>query len=279
MLWIRGDHIRGPMHDAELKDYLASFDLFSGAHEEEGQNYLNYSFRRLLLTLELIPPASAGDSKLLELGANPYFLTLLLTRCHAYRLHLANFFGEGHLPTGKGVQILSSRKYDERHEFAFNHFNVETAVFPYADETFDVVLMCEILEHLTADPGHALSEIHRVLKPGGSVIMTTPNVSACQNFLKLALGQNIYDCYSGYGVYGRHNREYTPAEILEFLPACHFAPTIMRVEDIHPHSRRFVRLLKTFRKQWRDNIFVQARKHGEAQKSYPDWLFRGTPER
>jgi len=266
------------MNDAELKDYLASFDLFSGAHEEEGQNYLNYAFRRLLLTLELIPPASADDGKLLELGANPYFLTLLLTRCHAYQLHLANFFGEGHLPSGEGVQLISSRKYGERHEFAFRHFNVETDVFPYADETFDVVLMGEILEHLTVNPSHALSEIHRVLKPGGSVIITTPNVLACQNFLKLAVGQNIYDRYSEYGVYGRHNREYTPTEILEFLRACHFAPTMMRVEDIHPHSRRLIRILKMFREQWRDNIFVQARKHDEAQKSYPDWLFRGIPK-
>jgi 2-polyprenyl-3-methyl-5-hydroxy-6-metoxy-1,4-benzoquinol methylase len=41
-------------------------------------------------------------------------------------------------------------------------------------ETFDTVISCETIEHLT-DPVGALREFHRVLKPGGRVILTTPN--------------------------------------------------------------------------------------------------------
>lgn len=44
----------------------------------------------------------------------------------------------------------------------------------FRDETFDVVTMIEVLEHLAA-PGDALAEIRRVLKPGGQLLLTTPN--------------------------------------------------------------------------------------------------------
>ena len=58
--------------------------------------------------------------------------------------------------------------------FNFNLFNSETDHFPYEEATFDVVLFCEILEHLILDPIRAISEINRVLKQGGYLILTTP---------------------------------------------------------------------------------------------------------
>lgn len=46
----------------------------------------------------------------------------------------------------------------------------------YEENFFDVVFLIETIEHLTDNYLHAtLKEIHRILKPGGSVIITTPN--------------------------------------------------------------------------------------------------------
>jgi ubiquinone/menaquinone biosynthesis C-methylase UbiE len=44
----------------------------------------------------------------------------------------------------------------------------------YADTQFDVVVMTEVLEHLS-DPVLALTQLKRVLKPGGWLLMTVPN--------------------------------------------------------------------------------------------------------
>ncbi len=260
-------------HEDEIREYLAHFDLFIG-NVQEGKDYIAHAFRRFMRTIEMIPPAPEPDSQLLELGANPYFVTILLQRFHAYHLTLSNFFGEGHLPEGKGVQVMSNARYHERHEFEFDHFNVETDRFPYPDEQFDVVLCCELLEHVSHNPTAMLCEIHRVLKPQGLLLITTPNVLACQNFLKLAVGQNMYDRYSGYGIYGRHNREYTPQEVTHLLQACSFEILKIQVEDIHPHSRWLVRLLKRLRTVWRDNIFVMAQARGFPCEAYPDVLYR-----
>lgn len=45
---------------------------------------------------------------------------------------------------------------------------------PFRSESFDLVMMLEVIEHLPDIP-HSLSEIARVLKPGGTAIITTPN--------------------------------------------------------------------------------------------------------
>ena len=47
--------------------------------------------------------------------------------------------------------------------------------FPFEDETFDAVLCFETVEHFP-DPARLIREIGRLTRPGGSLILTTPNV-------------------------------------------------------------------------------------------------------
>jgi SAM-dependent methyltransferase len=53
--------------------------------------------------------------------------------------------------------------------------NLNTMPLPYADATFDVVTATEVIEHLE-DFRRVVREIHRVLKPGGVCILSTPNI-------------------------------------------------------------------------------------------------------
>lgn len=45
---------------------------------------------------------------------------------------------------------------------------------PYDDDSFDLVWCSEVIEHLKG-PERAIEEFRRVTKPGGDIIMTTPN--------------------------------------------------------------------------------------------------------
>ena len=47
---------------------------------------------------------------------------------------------------------------------------------PFADETFDLVFWGDVIEHVFDSEG-VLREIHRVLKKGGEIVMSCPNVS------------------------------------------------------------------------------------------------------
>lgn len=47
---------------------------------------------------------------------------------------------------------------------------------PFADNTFDVVICTEVIEHLL-DPQKTISEFYRVLKPNGTLLLSTPKKS------------------------------------------------------------------------------------------------------
>jgi SAM-dependent methyltransferase len=53
---------------------------------------------------------------------------------------------------------------------------------PFADQAFEVVWCSEVLEHLF-DPAFALREMHRVLRPGGRLLVTVPYHGGLKNVL------------------------------------------------------------------------------------------------
>lgn len=61
---------------------------------------------------------------------------------------------------------------------------VDTSL-PFADDSFDTVLSCEVIEHLL-DTSRSLSEMRRVLRPGGTLFLSTPYHGTLKN-LVLAL--------------------------------------------------------------------------------------------
>jgi 2-polyprenyl-3-methyl-5-hydroxy-6-metoxy-1,4-benzoquinol methylase len=64
-----------------------------------------------------------------------------------------------------------------------------------ADNSFDIVIFSEVIEHLRISPLRALAEINRIMKPGGLLLLTTPNIANLSNILKLLQGKNIVEAF------------------------------------------------------------------------------------
>jgi SAM-dependent methyltransferase len=100
---------------------------------------------------------------------------------------------------------------------------------PVADGVADVVIMSELIEHLV-DPDAAVAEARRVLRPGGSLLLSTPNLAAWYNRGLLAAGiQPVFSEVSLHGVFGRpgrvvagHLRLFTRRALTGFLAASGF---------------------------------------------------------
>jgi SAM-dependent methyltransferase len=261
--------------------YLLSFDWFL-KNEEVFQTVVKDGLPIWLEILRVVPQC-AERGRLLELGSPPFNITLLLQKFRNYDLSLTAAATDGRR---RLQQTVVSENFGEEYHFDCVCFDLEHDPFPFPDNHFDVVIWCEVIEHLTENPVFTLSEIHRVLKPGGAVVISTPNVARVENVVRLYLGRNIYDPYHlGAQLRGsRHSREYTLAELGQLLGGCGFRIEV--AEDRNLRGRHFTRryfwlerLARAFMRvapgAHRDYLFVRALKDGPFRWTFPSDVFDG----
>jgi 2-polyprenyl-3-methyl-5-hydroxy-6-metoxy-1,4-benzoquinol methylase len=58
------------------------------------------------------------------------------------------------------------------------------------EASFDTIVCIEVIEHLE-NPRAVFREFHRVLRPGGAVILTTPNQESLRSLASLVLGRHF----------------------------------------------------------------------------------------
>jgi SAM-dependent methyltransferase len=82
--------------------------------------------------------------------------------------------------------------YMAEHGVEATHWNLCESEPPFVAK-FDFVFFSEVIEHLPI-PGHIILErLKKVLRPGGAIICTTPNLYRLRNVVYMALGHPIFD--------------------------------------------------------------------------------------
>jgi SAM-dependent methyltransferase len=88
---------------------------------------------------------------------------------------------------GEGVLVdeYADRLSIEGVDPNYSSARVRTAslmALPYANDTFDRALCLDVLEHLTfEEQPRALAELQRVLRPGGEILVSVPNLAHLQS--------------------------------------------------------------------------------------------------
>lgn len=134
---------------------------------------------------------------------------------------------QGKAGTYVGIEMFEPMALEARKVLTTVHVgNVEAMDLPYAPETFDALVCSEVLEHL-ADPEATLRKLVPLLKPGGRVYASVPNLAHWKIVLGLLLGR--FD-YQERGAMDRtHLRWFTPRSFRALFESCgvtvdHVAP-------------------------------------------------------
>lgn len=90
--------------------------------------------------------------------------------------------------------------------------DLEAARFPWEDGSVDVVVCNQVLEHLK-NIWLPMTEMHRVLRPGGHAILSVPNLASLHNRVLLALGRQP----TSIRVLGPHVRGYAFREFRDLV--------------------------------------------------------------
>ena len=137
---------------------------------------------------------------LLEVGVNHGTQTM------AYHSQFAN---SGRL---EGYDWKDFRDESLKDSIVFTKVDIEQERFPADDASFDVVVCNQVFEHLK-NIYLPLSEIWRVLKPGGLLIFSVPNLSCWHNCLFLSVGRQPTTT----NIRGSHVRGYAIWDMSKFL--------------------------------------------------------------
>jgi 2-polyprenyl-3-methyl-5-hydroxy-6-metoxy-1,4-benzoquinol methylase len=115
---------------------------------------------------------------------------------------------EGKAGAYVGIELFEPMALEARRVLTTVHIgNVETMDLPYGPETFDALVCSEVLEHL-ANPEATLTRLIPLLKPGGRVYASVPNLAHWKIVLGLLRGR--FD-YQERGAMDRtHLRWFTP---------------------------------------------------------------------
>ncbi len=265
-----------PLHNIPFR----TRDVERWAENEEAGDYIDGHRTRLLKTLEITPPGGPDDA-ILEMGI--YFqITPSLKSKLGYGHIRGCYYGE---PGRAQVKKVHSSEGEE-FECTVDYFDAEKHRFPYDDASFSTVLCCELIEHLFEDPMFMMSEINRILKPGGHVVLTTPNIASMRALSAVLNGYHpgffpsyIKPC-GEHNDHPRHNREYTADDIHHLMEAAGFA--VVRLEtgefrdDPHPdwaYIRHILAEYKLPETNRGDGIYGVGRKVGPVQDRWPPWLY------
>jgi 2-polyprenyl-3-methyl-5-hydroxy-6-metoxy-1,4-benzoquinol methylase len=144
----------------------------------------------------------------------------------------------------------------------FFQADLDTAQVPLPDESADVVVAIEIIEHLE-NPRAFFRELTRLVKPGGLIVLTTPNqLSLLSKMTFLVRGQfNAFQ--EGPGLYPAHRTALLEIDLLRLARECGLQEVQIRYTSsgrIPGTRRHWPAWLGLRGRAFSDNVLISAKK-------------------
>ena len=123
----------------------------------------------------------------------------------------------------------------------------------FKDDTFDTIFFTEILEHIAFNPIPMWKEIHRVLRPRGKIIVTTPNyyylpnrINRLKRSIKLLGGYiSLEDIFANV-TFGHHWKEYSVRELKRYFALLSKDFHVSKASLFNPYGYPVLSVRRTF---------------------------------
>lgn len=199
--------------------------------------YLTHAQKRITLLCNKVEKYRPPPAPVLEVGA-------------AYGLALLSLQAAGYQVTGADLQHSL-----DTYAHALKTADIPLLCWdlhrstPFDAPQFDIVIASEVLEHLQVSLKTAVQQLALALKPGGYLLITTPNIYQLPHLLRIIRGENINEPFPDEAVWQNdvvidnrtHPREPTMKELRRALTSNHLA--VVESQYFTPHQMGFFKRL------------------------------------
>jgi SAM-dependent methyltransferase len=176
------------------------------------QSYTLLHKKRLEELFYLINTKISNAHKILDVGTTPFtFYLKKHTSCEVYSLDFTDGF----------------KNRCTKANIIFKQFDLRGEGIPFEENLFDLIVFTEVFEHILSDPISLLQKFHKMLKPGGLLILSTPNQASLSYRLKLLFNRPILEYptwqLSSNSIHGHgHNRLFVTRELTDYMKKAGF---------------------------------------------------------
>jgi SAM-dependent methyltransferase len=239
---------------SELKNFhlLADPNMTAGFHETYAESHRE-EYERTVRDILTHRPLSRAPIKVLEIGAFFGVVCIALSSL-GYDVTAAD--------VPEYIELPEQAERYARFGIRTKGVRLEDFVLPFEDEQFDVIIMCEVLEHLNFNPLPLLKEINRIGRPGSIFYLAMPNATSIYHRIAMfkghAGGVQVSEFFEQLDptnslIANGHWREYTAAETRELLEPLGYSildQYYFSVGDRRPSRSMKGRLFRLFLKLW-----------------------------
>ncbi|MCK9617666.1 MAG: class I SAM-dependent methyltransferase [Lentimicrobiaceae bacterium] len=180
------------------------------------ENYIYGNIARISYDIKIVKKYANKSSNILEIGGNtPIFSSILKS------------YGFDNI-TVTDPQVELFQEYFINYGINYKNYNIFDIPLKSAQETYDIVCICEVLEHLSGNILKPIKNLVSLLKPEGLLYITTPNLRSISGlvsiiFFNSGLASKPYETICDQyllkeqkGYYG-HIKEFTSGEVIDLL--------------------------------------------------------------
>jgi len=220
----------------DCEDYITLFKSYG----ETDPDYLRKHYIRFCDTQQFFyqnDPAFEGK-RILDMGAHWLHQAVLYTQ-DGFTVTAADF--------PETIEKNSIKNLASKHNinlFSYQDISTSDAFSHFPDNSFDVILFTEFLEHITFNPVELWKSLYRILSPRGRIIVTTPNYyyfprrarAFIRMFSRMGGGLSVDQILNTY-TYGHHWKEYSAREIKRYFEILSPDFTVRRLTYAHEFTQ------------------------------------------
>ena len=167
-----------------------------------GEPYVGYQAPRFAMVLAMLGQYVGKETRILDVGRT--MLTGMIEALYDRPVDSLGFEPDASLDHGA-------------HHFQFDLNDAQNRAKWRTDlPGYDIVLMAEVIEHLHTAPSLVLGFLQSLLRPGGVLIVQTPNALAIGRRLSMVFGHHPFELIRENPTNPGHFREYTIAELQRY---------------------------------------------------------------